>query len=66
MALDAGKAVTATLTGDGKTQLTLFGAFRKGASATLDGARAPVTRVPGGIRIAVDLSEEGEHTLMVR
>ena len=65
MGLHAKRRLTAALRGDGTTRLTLAGRFPANTRARLDGRRVRVTRVKGGIRLALRLPAGADHRLVV-
>jgi dienelactone hydrolase len=62
MGLDPASRITAELTGDGQTAVTLRGNF-PAVSATLDGQPVPVERTADGIRVTLALA--GAHELVI-
>jgi dienelactone hydrolase len=65
MGLHPRRRLTAALRGDGTTRLTLAGRFPARTRARLDGRRVKVTRVEGGIRLALRLPAGADHRLVV-
>jgi dienelactone hydrolase len=62
MGVDPGSQITADLTGDGQTAVTLRGQFGP-VTATLDGQPVPVVQTSDGIR--VDVAINGQHELVI-
>jgi predicted esterase len=65
MGLDPSRQVTATLSGDGTTQLRFSGPWPQ-ITATVDGAAVPASGGPNGASVSAPLPSGGQHLLVIR
>ena len=65
MGLDTSTRITATLTGDGPTTLTLLGDFASGRTVTLNGVVVSADATSASLTAQLDLNGDGEHALVV-